>query len=71
MTYVLQDEGVDFVIEGVTYNFRQSLALVPADNLASQSIGGYRALNSALRKCHCCMAVSETMCSKICVTMHM
>ena len=24
------------MIEGVTYNFQQSLALVPADNLASQ-----------------------------------
>ena len=54
------------MIEGVTYNFRGSVALVPADNLASQSIGGYKALNSALRKCRSCMAVSETMCSEVC-----
>ena len=53
------------MIDGITYNFRGSIALVPADNLASQSIGGYKALNSALRKCRFCMAVSESMCSEV------
>ena len=43
--------------KGRRYNFRGSLALVSADNLASQAIGGYKALNSALRKCRHCMAV--------------
>ena len=61
----LQDEGVDFVVDGMTYNFRGSLALVCADNLASQLIGGYKALNSALRKCRQCMAVGEDMCCKV------
>lgn len=56
-----QDEGVDFLINGQTYNFRGSLALIAADNLASQYIGGYKALNAALRKCRYCMATSETM----------
>lgn len=66
----LQDEGVDFNIKGRTYNFNGSLALIPADNLASQSIGGYKALNSALRKCRHCMAVSEDMRTKVHVHVH-
>ena len=49
------------MIGGDIYNFRGSIALVPADNLASQSIGGYKALNSALRKCRHCMAVADNM----------
>ncbi len=61
-----QNEGIDFVIEGVTYNFRGSLALIPADNLASQFIGGYKALNAALRKCRHCMATGDSMRCKVC-----
>lgn len=63
--YITQDEGVEFVIDGHTQNFRGSLALVAADNLTSQFIGGYKALNSALRKCRHCMAVSHNMCTKV------
>ena len=58
---------MDFSIGGQVYNFRGSLALVSADNLASQYIGGYKALHSALRKCRHCMAVSEDMSSKVCL----
>ena len=53
------------MIGGDIYNFRGSIALVPADNLASQSIGGYKALNSALRKCRHCMAVADNMCCEV------
>lgn len=63
--FYLQDEGVDFVVDGITYNLRGSLALVSADNLASQLIGGYKALNSALRKCRQCMAMGEDMHCKV------
>ena len=35
--------------------FRGTLTVVSADNLASQLIGGYKALNSAFRKCRYCM----------------
>ena len=62
--FSIQDDGADFVIGGEIYNFRGSIALVIADNLASQSIGGYKALNSALRKCHC-MAVADNMCREV------
>lgn len=53
------------MIDGAPYNFRGSLALLPADNLASQFIGGYKALNSALRKCRHCMATGESMSLKV------
>ena len=36
-----------------------------ADNVASQGIGGYEALNSALRKCRHCMAVAGNMCCEV------
>ena len=32
----LQEEGVEFFIDGSLYNFKGTLSLVPADNLASQ-----------------------------------
>ncbi len=32
---------------------------MPGDNLASQFLGGYKALNSSLRKCRHCMATAE------------
>lgn len=46
--------------------FRETITLVPADNLASQYLGGYKALNSAMRKCRHCLAVKETMESQVC-----
>ena len=45
--------------------FRGTLTVVSADNLASQLIGGYKALNSAFRKCRYCMATDEQMQSKV------
>ena len=45
--------------------YRGTLTLVSADNLASQLIGGYKALNSAFRKCRYCMATDEQMQSKV------
>ena len=35
--------------------------MVCADNLASQLVGGYKALHSAFRKCRYCMATDEQM----------
>ena len=39
--------------------------MISADNLASQLIGGYKALNAAFRKCRFCMATDEQMQSKV------
>ena len=44
---------------------RGTLTVVSADNLASQLIGGYKALNSAFRKCRYCMATDKQMQSKV------
>ena len=62
---IIQDEGVDFTIDGVVYNFHGTIALIAADNLVSQSIGGYKAHNGALRKCRFCLAIKETMSSQV------
>lgn len=54
--------------DGVTIDdkvCRGTLTVVSADNLASQLIGGYKALNSAFRKCRYCMATDEQMQSKV------
>ena len=48
-------------INGCQYTFRGTLTLIPADNLASQYLGGYKALNAALHKCRHCLAVQEDM----------
>ena len=60
-----QDEGVDLTIKGQQYNFRGTITIVCADNLASWFLGGYKALASALRKCRFCMAIAEDMSSKV------
>ena len=45
--------------------YRGALTVVSADNLASQLIGGYKALNSAFRKCRYCMATEEQIQNKV------
>ncbi len=52
-----QEPGVTFDIDACQYTFRGTLTLIPADNLASQYLGDYKALNAALRKCRHCLAV--------------
>lgn len=61
-----------FTVRGSEYTFRGTVSLFPADNLASQYIGGYKALNAALRKCRQCLAVKEDMQSKVhkCIKCH-
>ena len=45
--------------------FRGTLTVFSADNLAAWSVGGYKALASAFRKCQYCLAVNETMQTKV------
>ena len=47
------------------YVFRGTISLIPGDNLASQYLGGYKGLSSALRKCRQCMAVDSNMQSQV------
>ena len=50
--------------------YKGALTVISADNLASQLIGGYKALNAAFRKCRFCMATDEQMQSKVIVFNH-
>lgn len=67
--FYYQDEGVTFDLGGTEYVFQGTLSLVPGDNLASQFLGGYKGLASALRKCRQCMAVDDDMQSKVCFSL--
>ena len=53
------------MIDGCDKVFRGTIILGTADNLASQLLGGYKGLASALRKCRFCMAISEDMATKV------
>ena len=70
MAYSLQ-AGVDVLVDGVQYNLKGTVILIPGDNLASQCLGGYKSLASALRKCRHCMAVNEDMQTKVCMCVYM
>ena len=52
---------MQFDFDGQKVAFRGTLAVVSADNLAAWSIGGYKALGSAFRKCQFCMATDGEM----------
>ena len=45
--------------------FQGTLTVFSADNLAAWSVGGYKALASAFRKCQYCMATDEDMQTKV------
>ena len=60
-----QDAGVSFEIDGSEYTFSGTFTIIPGDNLASQYLGGYKSLASAMRKCRHCMAVMDDMQSEV------
>lgn len=68
---IILQTGIDVILDGVQHNFKGTVILVPGDNLASQYLGGYKSLASALRKCRQCMAINEDMQTKasVCVFM--
>lgn len=49
-------KGHNFTVRSEVIKMKGTLLLVSADNLASHFIGGYKALNAALRKCRHCLA---------------
>ena len=61
LLFVVQDAGVPLEIDGHDYNFHGTMTVVPAHNLASQYLGGYKSLSAAPRKCRHCMAVDADM----------
>ena len=52
-------------VGGQEQTIHGTLVVATADNLASQLLGGYKSLASALRKCRFCMAVGTDMESKV------
>ena len=46
--------GINVEVEGVTHHIKGTITLVSGDNFASQYLGGYKGLSSALRKCRGC-----------------
>jgi hypothetical protein len=48
-------------VKGEQQVFYGSLLAVCADNLASQFIGGFKALHAGMRKCRYCLAIDEDM----------
>ena len=62
---LIKDEGVSFVIDKKAVKLHGTLVAVSADNLAANLIAGYKSLTSAFRKCRSCMAVEETMQTKV------
>lgn len=55
-----------FSLQQKEYTFQGILSVLPGDNLASNYLGGYKSLSSALWKCRHCMAVEDDMQSNIC-----
>ena len=61
-----QESGIKFQFDdGVEMTFRGTITTFSADNLAAWSVGGFKALASAFRKCQYCMAVDENMQTKV------
>ena len=56
---------MQLVVDGIEMCFRGSISVVSADNLASQELGGFKALNAALRKCRYCMTTDTEMQLKV------
>ncbi len=53
------------MIDGERMNFRGTLTICSADNLAACALGGFKALHSATRKCRTCMAIDGDMQTKV------
>ena len=56
---------MQLVVDGIETSFHGSISVVSADNLASQDLGGFKALNAALRKCRYCMTTETEMQLKV------
>ena len=63
-------QGTEFTIGEIQQTFRGSIAVTTADNLASQQIGGFKALNAALRMCRQCSTTEVDMKTKVIRPVH-
>ena len=56
-----QEIGYTFAIDGVPQRMWGDLTLVPADNLASNALGGFKEGSTAHRGCRHCLATPSEM----------
>ena len=59
---ILEDQGVDIVFEGRQFNFRGTLTVLCADNLAAHAVGRfYENFSTVLRLCRVCNATKHNI----------
>ena len=63
--YLLQEEGHQFIIKGVSRSFRGTIAYVSGDNLGSQEIGGFKIGPAARLKCRECLGLAAELTTKV------
>ena len=56
---------MDFDFDGNILSCRGTVTVFSADNLAAWSVGGFKALGSAFRRCQYCMVTCEDMQTKV------
>ena len=49
---ILQENGRDFDVQGLKETFYGTVAVISADNPASNSLGGFKESTAAYRYCH-------------------
>ncbi|XP_065672051.1 uncharacterized protein LOC136089885 [Hydra vulgaris] len=52
---ILQNEGININVEGITHNLKGSIVTLSGDNLSAHTIGGFSACFSSGRICRNCM----------------
>jgi hypothetical protein len=62
---ILKEDGHSFSINGKSCQFRGTIAVVSADNLASCALGGFKEGSTAHRGCRHCMATPDEISSKV------
>ncbi|XP_047129340.1 uncharacterized protein LOC124809332 [Hydra vulgaris] len=59
---ILQNEGININVEGITHNLKGSIVTLSGDNLSAHTIGGFSACFSSGRICRNCMVPHINIC---------
>ncbi|XP_065654849.1 uncharacterized protein LOC136081463 [Hydra vulgaris] len=60
---ILQNEGININVEGITHNLKGSIVTFSGDNLSAHTIGGFSACFSSGRICRNCMVPHINICN--------
>ena len=58
---ILQENGCDFDVQGLKETFYGTVAVISADNPASNSSGGFKESTIAFRYCRLCMGTVKKL----------